>query len=315
MNIIGKCVAGSRLYELHGDNSDYDYKGIFLPPLRDCILMRASKSESYKLKDENGEYEGFALQKFLNLARNSEDIVITMLHACGNKVLVDSDIYKYLRDNRKKFYTKEMIGALGYAKSMAFKYGFRADRMAAVEKCLNALKVGEAKGVVKVFQMWADLPQGEHIIYGIDERNNHTDKRYMEVAGKKIQSTVAVSYAVEILQAAYDRFGSRVQIAKSMDGNDVKALSHSFRVGFQLKAIYKDGGFEYPLKESSFIKDVKYGRLDFEKDNLDVKLNDLIKEVEELSLQSTLPKKTDQDLLDQIVLNAYHVSDLSLISA
>jgi hypothetical protein len=309
MNLIGKCIAGSRLYELHSDQSDYDYKAIFLPPLRDCILMEASKSENYKLKDgEHGEYEGFALQRFLRLAANSEDIVITMLHAKGNKILVDSDIYKFLRDNKSKFYTKQMIGALGYAKSMAFKYGFRADRMAAVEKCLNALKAGAAKGVAKVYQMWDDLPQGEHIIYDIDERNNNTDKRFMEVAGKKIQSTVAVVYAIEILQAAYDRFGSRVQIAKSMDGNDVKALSHSFRVGFQLRAIYNEGGFEYPLRESSFIRDVKYGILDFEKDNLDIKLNDLIKEVEELSIQSNFPDKVDKSWLDEIVLNAYQVS-------
>jgi hypothetical protein len=307
MKILGKCVHGSRLYDLHGDSSDFDFKSIFLPDVKECLLMRATKNETKKIVEENSEYESFALQVFLRLCQNSEDITVAMLHADGDKVLFDSDIYKHLRENRSKFYTKRMIGSLGYARSMTLKYGFRADRMKAVEKVLEVLKLAESKGVGKLYQCWDDLPDGEFIYRGNDERNNHKDNRYYEVAGKKLQATIAVTYGLEIMNKLYEGYGDRVKIAKNMGGHDYKALSHSFRVGYQLYEIYKNGGFSYPLPQSQFIKDVKYGKYDLVEENLDVKLNDLITEVERLALAADLPEKISQNWLDSIVLGAYGV--------
>lgn len=305
MKILAKCIHGSYLYGLNGDTSDHDFKGIFLPDIKDCLLMQATKNETKKIVEENSEYENFALQVFLRLCQNSEDITIAMLHADDSKLLVDSDIFKYLRENRSRFYTKKMVGALGYAKNMALKYGFRADRMKSVEKVLAALKKAESLGVAKLHQCWDDLPTGEYIERGVDSRSNHKDNRFYEVAGKKLQATVAVSYAVEIMQALYDGYGSRVKIAKNMNGQDMKAMSHSFRVGYQLYEIYKNGGFTYPLPQTDFIKGVKYGKFNFVDDNLDVKLNDLITEVENLSAVSNYPEKIKKEWLDSIVLSAY----------
>lgn len=305
MQILGKCVHGSRLYGLHSDSSDYDFKGILLPDLKDCVLMRATKHESHKAPEQNMEYEGFALQHFLRLSANAEDVTIAMLHAEGDKVIEDSDIYKFLRKNRAVFYTKRMTGALGYAKSMTLKYGYRADRMAAVEKVLKVLKLAQEKGVARLYQCWDDLPDGEHIYRGTDDKNNQKDNRYYEIAGKKLQATVDVNYAVEIIEKVFNQYGDRVKIAKNMDGTDFKALSHSFRVGYQLYEIYKNGGFSYPLPQSQFIKDVKYGKYDYLEHQLDVKLNNLITEVEELSANSTYPDKVDQNWMDGIVLDAY----------
>ena len=305
MKILGKCIHGSRLYDLHGESSDHDFKGIFLPDIKECLLMRATKNETKKIVEENSEFENFALQVFLRLCQNSEDITVAMLHAEGNKVLVDSDIYQYLRNNRTKFYTKRMTGSLGYARSMTLKYGFRADRMKAVEKVLAVLNKAESLGVAKLFQCWDELPEGEYIYRGNDERNNHKDNRYYEVAGKKLQATVAVSYAVEIINKLYEGYGDRVKIAKNMGGHDYKALSHSFRVGYQLYEIYKNGGFSYPLPQTEFIKNVKYGKFDLVEGNLDVKLNDLITEVERLALDSKFPEKTEQIWLDGMVMAEY----------
>jgi hypothetical protein len=306
MKILAKCIHGSRLYELHGEGSDHDFKSIFLPDASECLLMRATKNETKKIVEENSEFESFALQVFLRLCQNSEDITISMLHAEGDKILVDSDVYKYLRNNKSKFYTKKMVGSLGYAKSMTLKYGYRADRMTSVEKVLNFVKVAEEKGIVKLFQCWDDLPEGEFIYKGEDSKNNNKDNRFYEVVGKKLQATVAVSYAIEILTNLYNSYGDRVIAAKNMGGKDFKALSHSFRVGYQLYEIYKNGGFSYPLPQSQFIKDVKYGKLEYLKDNLDYKLNELITEVEQLSINSSLPDKIEQDWLDNIVLNCYN---------
>ncbi len=117
MKILAKVLHGSRMYGLDGPNSDTDYKGIFLPPLDQLILMRASKNETYNIKEDNAEYENYALQKFLQMCCNAEDITISLLHASPHHVITDSPVYKYLRENKEKFYTKGMIGGLKFAKN------------------------------------------------------------------------------------------------------------------------------------------------------------------------------------------------------
>ncbi len=129
MKILGKVIHGSKLYGLDSPSSDTDLKGIFLPDYKDCLLNRATHNIGSKDSNLNEEMELFSLQKFLQLCANGEDVCFTMLHAPDSKVLIDSDVYKYLRQNRKKFHTKKIIGSLGYARSMAVKFSLRADRM------------------------------------------------------------------------------------------------------------------------------------------------------------------------------------------
>jgi RNA repair pathway DNA polymerase beta family len=304
MKILAKCIHGSKLYGLDGPESDTDFKAIFQPELRDLVLMQAAKNETKKIS-EDVEYEGFALQSFLNLAANSEDVAITMLHVQKSDILIDSDIYEYLRQNRSKFYTKKMIGSLGYAKAQASRFALRADRMNAVKKFIELLELANSKGVARVGQIWDDLPTGEYYFKGEEETNRQADKRFFECAGKKVTATVAISYALDIFQRLYENYGDRVKIAANLDGKDMKSISHAFRCGFQLKAIYTEGQFEYPLKETEFIKDVKFGRLGYLFHNLDEKLNSLITEVEQLAEESKFPASVDKNFVDDVILDAY----------
>jgi hypothetical protein len=306
MKILAKCIHGSKLYGLDGPDSDTDYKAIFQSDLRDLVLMRAAKNETKKIS-EDVEYEGFALQTFLNLACNAEDVAITMLHAPDDKIEIDSDIYKYLRENKNKFYTKRMFGSLGYSKAQSAKYALRADRMNAVKNFIQILENARSKGIARVGQIWDDLPVGEYYYKGEEETNRQADKRFFECAGKKVTATVAIEYALEIFQNLYDKYGDRVKIASNLDGQDYKAISHAFRCGFQLREIYINGGFEYPLKESAFLKDVKFGRLGYLFHNLDGQLNEIISEVKQLAEKSTFPDKVDRNWVDKVILDAHGI--------
>ncbi len=76
MKTLGKCVHGSRLYELHGEGSDFDYKSFFLPDAKECFLMRATKNETKKIVEENAEFESFALQVLLRLCQKANMILM-----------------------------------------------------------------------------------------------------------------------------------------------------------------------------------------------------------------------------------------------
>jgi hypothetical protein len=282
-----------------------------LPSLEDCVLLRATKNSQTKEGEgaAKEEHESIALQEALRFAANGEDIMVTILHATDNDIIADSPIYQFLRANRKKFYTKRMRGSLGFATGQSLKYAIRADRMAVVEKVIAALELAEARGVAKLYQCWDDLPNGEHIVRTTSLNNRDAvDKRIYEVAGKGMPATISPTYGLEILRKIRDAYGERVRAAKSMSGKDFKSISHSFRVGYQLKNIYQNGGFSFPLPESDFIRDVKFGRLSYLDDKLGEKLDDLISEVERLAEASDYPEKVPQKFLDGIVLDAYNLS-------
>lgn len=303
---------GSRLYGLDGPDSDTDRKSLFLPPVRDCILLRASRNVGVKEGEgaAKQEHESFALQEWLKLAANGEDVAVTMLHASFHQMGSTQDrlgwLWAYICAHRHLFYTKRMRGSLGFAVGQSSKYALRADRMAAVERVIVALKAAQSKGVGRLYQCWDDLPDGDHIVRTIGQNNRDAlDKRIYEVAGKGLPATISPDYALEILSKLVDTYGARVRAAKTMSGRDTKSMSHAFRVGYQLLHIYEDGGFTFPLPESPFIRDVKFGRLNYVEDKLDEKLNDLISRVEALAAASTYPKLVDQTWLDNIVLYAY----------
>lgn len=303
---IAKVYGGSRLYGLENENSDTDIKGIFLPELNDLILEKASKNIRAKDESLNIEYESFSLQSFLANAINNEDVAIVMLHASDNKVLLDSDIYKFLRQNRKKFYTKRMVGQLGFAKSQAMKYSLRAERMIAVKLAIDKLDELINRGVLKLCQAWDELPtDGKYLIKTEEIKSREGDKRVWEVSGKGCTANVNPIYCRDFLGKLYDNYGDRVKVAASLDSHDLKSISHAFRVAYQLKNIYTYGDFSFPLPESEFIKKVKTGKVDFLKEKIDDQLNELIGQVELMAENSTYPKSVDTNFVDDIVLNAY----------
>lgn len=68
------------------------------------------------------------------------------------------------------------------------------------------------------------------------------------------------------------------------------------------------GDLAFPLPESDFIRDVKFGRLSYLDDKLGEKLDDLISEVERLAEISSHPEKVDQKFLDSLILSAYNLA-------
>lgn len=103
MSTIVKMLFGSHLYGTDTEESDKDYKGIFLPPFEDCVLNKIPKSlnkstsgkDSKNTKDDIDE-EIFSLQYFIKLACEGQTVAIDMLHAPDEMIIETSDIWKEL---------------------------------------------------------------------------------------------------------------------------------------------------------------------------------------------------------------------------
>lgn len=301
---IAKLFGGSKLYGLDNEKSDTDIKGIFIPNLKDLILDCAPKHISFK--EENVENEFFSIHSFLKNAVSGQDVTFVMLHAPKNKIIEDSELYKYLRDNRSKFYTKRIIGSLGYSKSQSIKYSLRAERMNAVKLAIDKLTEIKNKGILKVAQSWDELPtDGKYLIKTVCADSREDDKRVWEVAGKGVTVNTNPIYAISFLTQLYEKYGDRVKVAASLTLLDFKSLSHAFRCAYQLLNLYRYGDFTFPLPESDFIRSVKEGKVNYLRDEIDYKLNSLITEVEVLSEKSNYPEKVDINFVNNIILNCY----------
>ena len=310
MTQLVKMKFGSHLYGTSSESSDTDYKSVYLPEVKDCLLDRIVKNittstgGSGKNTADDEDEEIFSLQFFMHLAHKGEMLVIDMIHAPDDMIIQSSYIWDTIRENRKLFYSKNMNGYLGYIRKQTAKYSIKGDRLAAMSDVLKVLNSVEKPSITKLTEIWDSLPTNKYAMF-VDLPQEERWRMY-EVAGKRVQETATVEYTANIIQMHYDRYGARAKQAEDNSGVDWKAVSHAFRAAFQLKEMLETDNLIYPLKDAQFIKDVKYGKFHYQNDKIGEQLDNLLDEIGELILKSDWPDTVNQSKLDQLVLNAYN---------
>lgn len=305
MDLLFKTKFGSHLYGLNTPSSDTDYKGIYMPTLSQLLLgtwpksIRTSTGTAHtKNTSEDIDEEYYALPYFIKLAVEGDTTAVDMLHANENSTLVTSPLWEELKSRRQEFYSRDMKALVGYAMHQAAKYGMRGTRLATMQDVLNKSKhlVGKLRDVVHL------LPQNEYCKVVL-EPENAKQQPYYEVCGKKFLLNTQMQDLQFLMQEQLDKYGERARLAQANEGVDWKALSHALRVAYQMKSVYEDGDFEYPLKQSHFLRLVKAGEVDFS----EVKqvLESTLERVEELAKFSYMREKVNRATWDQWLLDKY----------
>ena len=107
--IIGETVVGSQLYGLATPESDVDTKGIFKLPIDELLKF----SYPNQINDEKNDSVFYELKRFLDLAMSGNPNILEVLYAPDDKILIDSIDYKFLRENRATFLTRNIRNSLG----------------------------------------------------------------------------------------------------------------------------------------------------------------------------------------------------------
>lgn len=315
MRTLVNMLYGSHLYGLDTLNSDIDYKGIFLPIIPELLLNNYPGTIKSSTGPKDGkntagdiDREMISLPKLIDLACKGETMAIDMLH-CTDP-LSSSEVWEDLVSKRHMFYTKDMKAFVGYVKRQAAKYGIKGSRVAAVreaidflEHCINVIGFQLSDPIMHV---WDDLQEGEFLKKTIV--NSPHLQLFWEVNGKKYQSTNTIEYVLNALKTTYGKFGDRALLAADNEGVDWKAMSHALRAGYQAYDIYTKGDFEYPLKQTEFLLDVKQGKLDF-KTEVMPQLEGIVKLVEIAAENSTLPDTVNRDYWDKWLLKTYYTEN------
>jgi hypothetical protein len=297
-------VFGSHLYGLNHADSDEDFKGVLLPSAKQIIMQQAdfhiSKSTGPQ-DSKNGagdiDSEYFSLNKFVRLACKGETVSIDMLHAPDDKINYTSEIWKELVSLRHMFYTKNMKAYIGYVRKQAAKYGVKGSRIAVLREAI--LAADEIVGPNAAASKWilgeivSYLPLGEHAeLIEVDG-----EQIFYQICGRKFQLSNSIGYVKQAMETILNSYGQRAKLAEKNEGIDWKAVSHALRAGYQARAIYSQGGFQYPLAETPFLMGVKMGRLDWNTEVQPV-LDALVDEVDALAEVSDYPDTVDMKFWD-----------------
>ena len=306
MNTIVKIKFGSHLYGTNTPQSDTDYKGIYLPSLRDVYVGKFKEHISYNTKTgsdqknskEDIDYEVYSLHYFLDLACAGETVAIDMIHAPKEMILISSPIWEAIQANRHKTYSKNIKAFVGYARTQAAKYGIKGSRLNQAGKVIEFLSSQNLH--LKINDIWEILPEGEHISKTVDD----TGVNIYQVCGKKFQGTATIKFCLPSLNKYYSEYGARAKLAANNEGIDWKAVSHALRAAFQVKEMLTTHDLKFPLKEREYLLQVKQGRLDFKKE-VGPRLDKEIEELEILAAKSDLPEKVDRLFWDDFLCDTY----------
>lgn len=318
MTVLVDMVYGSHLYGLNTPESDTDYKGIIIPDF-DFIISEqkfVDRSSTGDQHSRNGagdvDRQMFSLMGFMKMAYKGETTAIDMLHANPEHILQSSPEWEWLQTNRKLFYTRSMSSYIGYCRKQAAKYCIKGSRLDAIQTVKQYLTKASTKSGYTTLSA-PDIRAGLEgiamtnefvsVVDGFQKGDKWIDKTVLIVCEAKHDFTSKIEYVIDSLQKKYDSYGERAKLAEKNEGVDWKALSHALRVGYQAREIFINGDFEYPLKETQIIMDVKQGKMNFS--DTKVLLEELVDEVIALSKNSDLPDTVDTEPFDVFCRNTY----------
>lgn len=308
-NVLLLARFGSHLYGTATPESDIDYKGIYMPTMKDILLNRVKKSINFdtnKSNEKNSaddiDCELYSIHHFMHLASRGETVGIDLLHVNEENIIHSEPIWDMIQENRGMFYTSEMNAFVGYCRTQAAKYGLRGSRLDAADELLYELNAVDPE--IKMENIWMRLPINDHCQF-VDGGVNGI--HHYNFCGKIVQSTARVGYIKAMVEGFIEKYGHRARLAQKNEGVDWKALSHALRASYQLCEIFEKGDLKFPLTMAERLKRVKRGEIDFNSviHNLEVSME----EVERLSAKSDFPTSVNKraiDYLTEICIKEYY---------
>lgn len=283
----------------------------------------------------------YSLQYFLELAAKGDTNAIDILFAYTNyeAVIIDTPIWSKIIENIDKILTKNVKAYLGYCKSQCIKYSIKSDKLknystfekfcvkyldrknenGAAETLFNCLNIEYSNDNFQTLMSKPMIPPpGERFKIGFHEDTefNFGDHCYFETAlnkesyltisDVKFQLNDSIKSAYHKVQKVISSYGKRAEAAANENGVDWKAISHCVRVLFQVEELLTTNKITFPLKDSEFIKSIKYATTNMSYDEIMEMIENKIENIDNNLLpNSTLREKADYKWIETFILNCY----------
>ncbi len=302
---------GSKLYGTDTPSSDTDLKGIYLPSINDIVLGNIKNTLEYTTGDTESknnlndiDVTLYSLQYFMELIRSGEVGAIDLLFSMFRPSTIlyeEKPTVDYLRTNYEKLISKQSKRFVGYCFNQAAKYGIKGSRYG------DLLSVHEYLQTVKavyttIEEIKTEIPTLQHV--SVISINN---LQYIQVLGKLHQTNLPVYEFKQRIEKALDSYGHRIRTAFISQGVDWKALSHAYRVIYQMQQLATTNNIVFPLAIADKLRTIKT--------NTDVALlqpilDDIANLLEQVSTsidESSLPDEVDTKFINEFILQTYNL--------
>lgn len=290
---------GSHLYGLNTENSDLDFRGVFIPTLDDLILHKDldeynTEIQLYKITNADGgvyyktespscivntckletikvDIKIFSLQKFIKLCSKADTNALDLLFSVNSDIpkwyqgtasdFSDTDVIiaDFYRNRDKLINIDKLESPVTYAFKQATKYGIKGNRRAKLLYVLDRCKFLSDIHNVEDLILFIDLDDKYLKIDTLD--NKGTLEKYLNVCGVQHQFNLSIGRFRQRIQDKIDKEYTSQRTIDACDGNDWKALSHALRILFEIKELLETGNITFPCEQRTFLLDVKLGKV------------------------------------------------------
>jgi len=318
MDLIVEMRFGAHLYGTATPDSDFDYKGIYLPDGRDILLQRVrgtitlarDKQFGEKNRPADVDREIHSLQRYLELLGEGQTMALDMLFAPDSAMVrPPAPLWREIQANSARLVSRRAAAFVRYCRQQANKYGIKGSRVAAARKALEVLAAAEAehgttaKLAVIEPSLTRLVDRLEHIALVDLAMAGGRLVRHLEVCGRKMPFTSSIKSAREVAERLVDEYGQRALQADRNEGVDWKALSHAVRVGREAAELLATGRITLPLPYAAEIVAIKRGDLPYAA--VAETIEQLLVDVENAAANSALREVPDKTFMDELVASAY----------
>jgi hypothetical protein len=291
MNKILEIKFGSHLYGTNTENSDLDFKGIYLPTAKEIVLGKIKRTVSdgrnKELFERNNkddvDSDFFSLDRFLALLTEGQTVALDMLFVTPENIVniteQGSHIMYEIDTNKERLLTRNINAFVGYARQQAARYGIKGSRMDVLKRTKEML---DSMASVNMYDKLSDFPLsiealveecGKLIslektplveIVLLKGPKGLIDAPHLQVNGRAIPFHATVKYAREVVGKMLDNYGQRAHKAHLAGGVDWKALSHAVRVNREALELLTTGKITFPRPERELLLKIKTGQLPYE---------------------------------------------------
>lgn len=312
MNKIIELKFGSHLYGTNTENSDLDFKGIYLPTAREICLNSYSKTISTtrpkghaeRNNKDDVDLEFFSLDRYLELLLEGQTVALDMLFHPDFRQ--GTMITQWIYMNKCMFLNKNINAFVGYARHQAAKYGVKGFRVAALRETVEFLSQVEDK-LSKLkeldIQGFVDKSKNEHITITNCKGPQGQPEPHLEVNNRKIPFHATVKYALDIFTRIFNEYGQRALQAERNEGIDWKALSHAVRVNSEAVELLKTEYITFPRPDKELLLKIKLGQLSYKE--VATIIEQGLEELESVQKASILREAPDKQFSEDFLYNVY----------
>lgn len=287
------------MYHTHTDSSDYDFRGVYKPTLRDCYLNQIKD-----VVEPAHEEIYYSIQKFLDLAIGGQPVALEMLWASVENSFSTGFEWPLIRQYRKEFFNKKMDAFLGFGRSLANKYAVKAERFNALNELIDKISTFSSSGFDRqnkfLSEIWDSLPENDFCSKETDAEN----RIFYVVLSRKYRDNTKLKDFLVALKEIKENYGERVRAAQNGE-YDSKSVSHCFRICYQLQDMANYGEFIFPLSQADFLRKLKNKEVDHVRDDIFNRLEDEIKITENMLASCSLPDKVRDGIREEILDKIY----------